>query len=87
TQVRGHSQGVRNLSDGISLAQTAEGGLQSITENLQRIRELAVQAANFTQGTADRAALQAEVSQLRDEITRVASQTSFNGARLLEETQ
>ncbi|MEY2624387.1 MAG: hypothetical protein RL412_162 [Pseudomonadota bacterium] len=84
TQVRGHAQGVRNLSDGISLAQTAEGGLESITQNLQRIRELAVQAANFTQGAADRAALQAEVSQLRDEITRVASQTSFNGVRLLD---
>lgn len=84
TQVLGHTQGVRNLSDGISLAQTAEGGLQSITQNLQRIRELAVQAANFTQGVADRAALQAEVSQLREEITRVASQTSFNGARLLD---
>ena len=84
TQVRGHTQGVRNLSDGISLAQTAEGGLESITQNLQRIRELAVQAANFTQGAADRAALQAEVSQLREEITRVASQTSFNGVRLLD---
>lgn len=84
TQVRGQLQGVRNLSDGISLAQTAEGGLESITQNLQRIRELAVQAANFTQTAADRAALQAEVSQLRAEITRVASQTSFNGVRLLD---
>jgi flagellin len=83
-QVRGHFQGIRNLSDGISLAQTAEGGLDSITQNLQRIRELAVQAANFTQGAGDRAALQSEISQLRDEITRVASQTAFNGTRLLD---
>lgn len=84
TQVRGHTQGVRNLADGISLAQTGEGGLESITQNLQRIRELAVQAANFTNSAIDRASLQEEVDQLTAEITRTANQTSFNGIRLLD---
>lgn len=84
TQVRGLDQGVRNLADGVSLVQTAEGGLESITDNLQRIRELAVQAANFTNSVADRRALQQEIEQLREEITRVASQVSFNGVRLLD---
>jgi flagellin len=84
TQVRGLDQGVRNLADGVSLAQTAEGALESITDNLQRIRELAVQAANFTNSVTDRGALQQEVTQLREEITRVASQVSFNGVRLLD---
>lgn len=83
TQVRGLDQGIRNIADGISLAQTAEGGLDSITANVQRIRELAVQAANFTNTPADRAALQLEVSQLQEEITRIGNQTSFNGVKLL----
>ena len=83
TQVRGLSQGIRNLADGVSLAQTAEGGLDSIANNLQRIRELAVQSANFTNTSSDRAALQLEVTQLQEEITRVANQTSFNGVKLL----
>lgn len=84
TQLRGLNQGVRNLADGVSLSQTAEGGLDSITVNLQRIRELAVQSANFTNSVADRKALQNEVEQLREEITRVASQTTFNGVKLLD---
>lgn len=84
TQVNGLSQGVRNIADGVSLAQSAEGGLESITTNLQRIRELAVQSANFTNTTSDRAALQEEVSQLQREITRVAEQTRFSGVRLLD---
>lgn len=83
TQVRGLEQGVRNIADGISLAQTAEGGLESIVANVQRIRELAVQAANFTNTSEDRAALQLEVTQLKEEITRVGNQTSFNGVKLL----
>jgi len=83
TQVRGLNQGIRNVADGVSLAQTAEGGLDSIANNLQRIRELAVQSANFTNTASDRAALQMEVSQLQEEITRVASQTAFNGVKLL----
>lgn len=86
TQVRGIAVAIRNLSDGVSVAQTAEGGLDSITNNLQRIRELAVQAANGTLSNSDRAALQAEVLQLRDEITRVGNQTSFNGMKLLDGT-
>ena len=84
TQVRGLTVAVRNLSDGLSLSQTAEGGLESITTNLQRIRELAVQSANFTNSDTDRASLQAEVSQLRQEIDRVANQTNFNGRKLLD---
>lgn len=83
TQVRGLTQSIRNIADGVSLAQTAEGGLESITNNLQRIRELAIQSANFTNTTADRNALQLEASQLQEEVTRVANQTSFNGVKLL----
>jgi flagellin len=84
TQVRGLTVAVRNLADGLSLSQTAEGGLDSITTNLQRIRELSVQSANFTNSDTDRASLQAEVSQLRQEIDRVANQTNFNGRKLLD---
>ena len=83
TQVRGLNQGIRNLADGVSLSQTAEGGLESIANNLQRVRELAVQSANFTNSAGDRAAIQMEVAQLQEEITRVANQTSFNGTKLL----
>ena len=84
SQIRGLEQGVRNTGDAISLALTAEGGLASIAENLQRMRELAVQAANFTNTPADRAALQLEAVQLYTEITRVGNQTSFNGLKLLD---
>jgi flagellin len=82
-QIRGLNQGVRNANDGISLAQTAEGALGEVTNNLQRIRELAVQASNATNTTTDRTALQTEVSALIAEIDRVASQTAFNGTKLL----
>lgn len=84
SQIRGLNQAVRNANDGISLAQTAEGALGEIGNNLQRIRELAVQAANASNSASDRASLQAEVSQLTSEITRVASQTQFNGLNLLD---
>jgi len=84
TQVRGYNQAIRNAGDGISVAQTAEGGLDSITVSLQRIRELAVQSANFTNTAADRTAIQAEVNELRSEIDRVATQTKFNGQALLD---
>ena len=77
------NQGVRNANDGISLAQTAEGALGEVTNNLQRIRELAVQASNATNTAADRTALQNEVSALVSEIDRVAQQTTFNGTKLL----
>ena len=84
SQIRGGLQAARNTNDGISLAQTAEGALGSIGENLQRMRELAVQAANATQSSVDRAALQREVAQLSAEIDRVATQTQFNGVNLLD---
>jgi len=84
TQIRGLNQAVRNANDGISLAQTGEGALAEITNNLQRIRELAVQSSNATNTNSDRAALQAEVTQLLNEIDRVANQTSFNGVKLLD---
>ncbi len=83
-QIRGLSQAGRNANDAISLAQTAEGALGSSGENLQRIRELAVQSANATNSASDRAALQAEAAQLIAEITRVGTQTEFNGIKLLD---
>jgi flagellin len=84
TQIRGLNVAARNANDGISLAQTGEGSLGKVGDMLQRIRELAVQSANATNSSDDRKALQAEVTQLRDEIDRVSKQTSFNGKRLLD---
>ena len=84
SQIRGNSQATRNANDGISLAQTAEGDLVQIGNNLQRIRELAVQSANATNSASDRAALQSEANQLISEIDRVASNSSFNGVKLLD---
>ncbi|QOW20125.1 flagellin [Lysobacter ciconiae] len=83
TQIRGMDQAARNANDGISLAQTAEGALGEIGNNLQRIRELAVQSRNATNSDDDRAALQKEVEQLKSEIDRVADTTNFNGTKLL----
>jgi flagellin len=84
TQIRGMDQAARNANDGISLAQTAEGALGEIGNNLQRIRELAVQSRNATNSSDDRAALQKEVEQLQAEIGRVAETTNFNGTKLLD---
>ncbi len=84
SQIRGLNQATRNASDGISLSQTAEGALTQISDNLQRIRELSIQAANATNTASDRAALQAEVTQLTAEIQRVSTQTQFNGMNLLD---
>jgi flagellin len=84
TQINGLNQAVRNANDGISLAQTTEGALQEVTNNLQRIRELAVQAANATNSNSDRIALNQEVQQRLEEIQRIASQTSFNGRKVLD---
>ncbi len=84
TQIRGLDVAVRNANDGISLAQTAEGAMVEIGNNLQRIRELAVQSSNATNSTSDRDALNAEVQQLLKEIDRVANQTTFNGTKLLD---
>ena len=83
-QVRGLNVAARNANDGVSLAQTAEGSLGKVGDMLQRMRELSVQSANATNSSTDRAALQNEVSQLRDEIGRVAGNTTFNGTKLLD---
>jgi flagellin len=83
-QIRGLDQARRNANDGISLAQTAEGALQSSGEILQRIRELAVQSANATNSAGDRAALNAEVQSLSQELQRIAATTEFNGQKLLD---
>ena len=84
SQISGLNVATRNANDGISLAQTAEGALDEITNNLQRIRELAVQSANSTNNTSDREALNDEVKQRIEEIDRIASQTSFNGLKVLD---
>ena len=84
TQIRGLGVGARNSNDGISLAQTAEGALGKVGDMLQRMRELAVQSSNATNSVSDRKSLQAEVTQLADEIDRVAKQTSFNGRQVLD---
>ena len=86
TQIRGLNQAIRNANDGISLAQTAEGALGEITQNLQRIRELAVQSANSTNSASDRAALDAEVQERLAEIERIGTQTAFNGLKVLDGT-
>ena len=80
---RGFEMAIRNANDGISMAQTSEGALGGITENLQRMRELAVQASNGTLTSRDRESLQNEVSQLTSEIDRVSETTNFNGRQLL----
>ena len=85
-QVRGMNQAMRNANDGISLAQTAEGAMAEATNILQRIRELAVQSANATNSGSDRAALQAEVAQLRSELDRIATSTEFNNLKILDGT-
>ncbi|MEQ9859857.1 flagellin [Pectobacterium cacticida] len=82
-QVRGLTQAARNANDGISLTQTAEGNLNEINNNLQRIRELAVQAASDTNGETDRDSIYTEMKQRLDEIDRVAESASFNGTNLL----
>lgn len=84
SQVRGLTVAARNANDGVSLAQTAEGSLGKIGDMVQRIRELAVQSSNATNSSDDRASLQAEVSQLKEEIDRVATTTNFNGTKLLD---
>ena len=84
SQIRGLNQAVRNANDGISLSQTAEGALAEVGNNLQRIRELAVQASNGTNTQADRDALNSEVTQLKAEIQRVSEQTKFNDTALLD---
>ncbi len=78
-QIKGMSQGVRNANDGISLAQTAEGGLNEVTNMLQRVRELAVQSKSGTYQQSDRDAMQSEVGNLNAQISDVLNNTKFNG--------
>jgi len=83
TQVRGMNVAVRNANDGISLAQTADGALASVSDTLQRMRELAVQARNSTNSSSDRDSLNQEFAQLGSEIQRVLGGTTFNGSAIL----
>jgi len=82
--IRGMAAAIRNANDGISMTQTAEGSLSAIQDNLQRIRELAVQASNDSNGTTDRQSLNKESTALLDEITRVVNVTTFNGNKLID---
>ena len=82
-QIRGINVAIRNANDGISLAQTAEGALATMTDALQRMRELAIQAQNGTNSTTDRANLDTEYQQLSAEITRIGAQTKFNGVAIV----
>jgi len=84
SQIRGQTVAIKNANDGISMAQTAEGALQESTNILQRMRELAVQSRNDTNGTADRTALNAEFGQMSDELTRISASTNLNGKNLLD---
>ena len=86
SQIRGLNQAIRNSNDGISMSQTAEGALGEIGNNLQRIRELAVQSRNASNSASDRTALNNEVQQIKAEIDRVASTTTFNGIKLIDGT-
>ncbi|MBW8847037.1 MAG: flagellin FliC [Burkholderiales bacterium] len=83
TQIRGSNVAIRNANDGISLAQTAEGALGKLTENLQRMRELAVQGRNATNSNADKDSLDKEFGELAKEIQRVLGATTFNGKPIL----
>ncbi|RZF28048.1 flagellin [Paraburkholderia sp. UYCP14C] len=83
TQINGLNQGVSNANDGVSMVQTAASGLSSLTNSLQRIRQLAVQASNGAMTDTDRAALQQEVTQQIQEVNRIASQTTYNGMNIL----
>ncbi|WP_081136028.1 MULTISPECIES: flagellin N-terminal helical domain-containing protein [Halomonadaceae] len=82
-QIRGMTQAIRNTNDGISMVQTAEGSLNQINDNLQRIRELSVQALNGTNSSEDLASIQLEIDQRLEEITRVTEQSNFNGIPLI----
>jgi len=85
-QVRGMNQGIRNANDGISMAQTAEGALNEVTNMMQRIRELAVQSTSGTYSNADKANIQLEVAELTTQIESVLTNTEFNGQKLFDGT-
>jgi flagellin len=82
-QIRGINVAIRNANDGISLAQTAEGALATISDVYQRMRELAVQSQNGSNSTTDQANLDTEYQQLSKEVTRIAGQTKFNGTAII----
>ena len=84
SQVRGLNQAVRNANDAISMIQVAEGATQAVTDMLQRMRELAVQAVSDSNTDSDRTALRAEVTQLVAEIGRISDNTQWNGTQLLD---
>lgn len=86
-QIKGLAQAQRNANDGISVAQTAEGALNQVNDNLQRVRELTVQAQNSTNSGADLNSIQAEISQRLEEINRISEQTDFNGVKVLSKNQ
>ncbi|HSG61891.1 MAG TPA: flagellin, partial [Pseudomonadales bacterium] len=86
SSIRGLNQAVRNANDGISLIQTAGGALEESTNILQRMRELSIQSANGIYTDANRVSLNAEVEQLKQELTRIATTTSFNGLKVLDGT-
>ena len=86
SQLKGMSQGIRNANDGISLAQTAEGALSEVSNMMQRVRELAVQASSGTYQTSDRTAMQSEVTNLTQQIDDVLTNTKFNGNALFSKT-
>jgi flagellin len=85
-QIRGYNQAIRNANDGVSLAQVAEGALEEITNMVQRVRELAVQALNGNYTAAERSSLNKEVVQLRQEISRMADAVTFNGVKVIGST-
>ncbi len=87
SQIRGLNQAVRNANDGISLAQTAESALSEVGNLLQRMRELSIQSANATNSDSDRLSIQSEVSQLKQELTRISNNTTFNGQKILNGSQ
>lgn len=84
SQIRGNSQAINNIQDGINLLQIAEGGLDVINENIQRIRELCVQAANDTNATTEKQAILDEIGQRLEDITRIAKAAKFNDITLLD---
>ncbi|MCR4536775.1 flagellin N-terminal helical domain-containing protein, partial [Shewanella xiamenensis] len=86
SQINGLDVAQRNANDGISIAQTAEGAMQTSTDILQRMRDLSLQSANGSNSTEDRAAMQKEISSLQTELTRIADTTSFGGQKLLDGT-
>src|SRR5690606_27803280 len=85
SQIRGLNQAQRNANDGISVAQTAEGALNQVNDNLQRVRELTVQALNDTNSPEDRQSIQNEIEERLTEINRISAETNFNGVKVLGE--